>query len=162
MWLIVLLAVVAAAILSQSLGGVKVAMAVPLSPGEDVNDELPLDVTVKPGVDLSGVQWNAMRPLVLAVLRVWQAAGASSITITSGVEGNHPGRGATSLHPLGLALDFRTYDAPSDVKTLARDVLDQLGSGYDLIVESDHLHGEYDGQWHTQIGVISNGAVVRV
>jgi hypothetical protein len=61
--------------------------------------------------------------------------------VTGGVEKHeHP-----SLHVYGGALDFRTRDfAPADLRTFAAEVREELGDGFDVVLESDHLHVEYD------------------
>lgn len=50
-----------------------------------------------------------------------------------------------SLHPHGLALDFRTRDLP-DIpakEEFARAIRDDLGAEYDVVLYDDHLHVEY-------------------
>jgi hypothetical protein len=82
------------------------------------------------------------------VLRIYRAAerayGELHVAgmVTSGMEGQHrPG----SRHPLGLALDFRTRDLTrQQVEYLARRIREQLGAGYDVVIERTHLHVEYD------------------
>lgn len=64
-------------------------------------------------------------------------------TITSILDGKH---GPNSLHYKGLAFDLRTRhlkDLPN-VNMIARQIRDELGRNYDVVVESDHIHVEYD------------------
>ncbi len=72
---------------------------------------------------------------------VWTAAGYT-LTITSGLDSLH---GEGSLHPEGLAEDYRTRDvAPSDLARMVSTLKARLGSLYDVVLESDHLHVEFD------------------
>lgn len=75
------------------------------------------------------------------VSNVWRRHGFVA-TVTSGYDGTHK---ANSLHGLGLAEDYRTYDVPANVlPTMVAEVRAQLGSNYDVILEATHLHVEYD------------------
>jgi hypothetical protein len=50
-----------------------------------------------------------------------------------------------SLHVTGAALDVRTRDMIlSKQVRFAREIRIRLGDGYDVVLESDHLHVEYD------------------
>lgn len=73
--------------------------------------------------------------------RVWASRGYT-LTVTSGLDSTHS---AQSLHYEGLAEDYRTRDvAPSDLPTMIAEVRAILGSDYDVVLERDHLHVEYD------------------
>jgi len=62
--------------------------------------------------------------------------------ITSAVDGVHS---PTSLHYRGLALDFRTRTVPADERQALRDAIAKaLGPDFDVVLESDHLHVEWD------------------
>lgn len=75
------------------------------------------------------------------VSNVWRRHGFTA-TVTSGYDGSHQ---ANSLHYEGLAEDYRTSDVPSNIlPTMVAEVRAQLGSNYDVILESTHLHVEYD------------------
>ena len=69
------------------------------------------------------------------VARLFETGG-DDLFITSIRDGNHM---AGSLHYDGLAFDIR--DNP---KYPLLEVRQTLGSGWDLVPESDHLHCEYD------------------
>ena len=58
--------------------------------------------------------------------------------VTSGFDGKHS---ATSLHYKGLAVDLRTRDFTDE---WARYLRNALGSGWDVVVEPDHIHVELD------------------
>ncbi len=94
---------------------------------------------LKPGVRLTG-----LRPeLVIAVIaaeRVYAKAG-HDFTITAGIDGKHS---TGSLHYSGAALDLRTRDVPAaDVPMLAAQIRDCLGADFDVVIENDHLHLEF-------------------
>ena len=62
--------------------------------------------------------------------------------ITSGVEGVH---GRSSEHFKGDAVDFRTrHLTPEQEANISSEVRDRLGDDFDVVLESDHLHVEYD------------------
>lgn len=60
---------------------------------------------------------------------------------TSCVDGKHSN---TSLHYSGCGLDLRTRDMTKDVAMLVADkIRDRLTIDYDVLLEKDHLHIEY-------------------
>ncbi len=62
--------------------------------------------------------------------------------ITSGRDSKH---GAGSLHYLGHALDLRIRDMTAYTATKAYERLrDRLGAQYDVVLESTHIHVEFD------------------
>lgn len=93
----------------------------------------------KPGTVLSNQPEMEYARRVVA--RIWQARGYS-LTVTSGYDGAHQ---AQSKHYQGLAEDYRTRDVrPEDLPSMVAAVRATLGSDYDVVLESDHLHVEYD------------------
>jgi hypothetical protein len=91
-------------------------------------------------VCLVGVQ-AAMARAAIVVARMYRQRGFTAI-ITSGVDGTHS---AKSLHYQGLALDFRTRTVPVAARQPLRDAIaDALGSDFDVVLEKDHLHVEFD------------------
>src|SRR3990167_7878975 len=63
-------------------------------------------------------------------------------TITSCRDGVHKDG---SLHYKGEAFDFRTwYWRKEEVGKLVLDLMRELGSDYDVVLERDHCHVEYD------------------
>ena len=62
--------------------------------------------------------------------------------ITSGCDSVH---GKGSRHYSGQALDFRTRDVNSDdMVILALNIKQSLGPQFDVVLESNHLHVEFD------------------
>jgi hypothetical protein len=93
----------------------------------------------KPGTQLSNEP--AMEYARRVVARVWGLYGYG-LTVTSGYDGSHM---STSLHYVGLAEDYRTRDVrASDLSRMVSDVRAILGRDYDVVLEADHLHVEYD------------------
>lgn len=65
------------------------------------------------------------------------------ITITSGTDGKHK---VGSKHYSGDALDIRNFNFPSknDQDMFIYRLKTRLGKDYDIILEKDHIHCEYD------------------
>ena len=64
------------------------------------------------------------------------------MTITSCTDGKHS---AGSKHYVGGAFDVRTRDIAKDaLQLVAADIKERLGSEFDVVVEVDHLHIEFD------------------
>jgi hypothetical protein len=75
------------------------------------------------------------------VARVWRRFGYV-LTVTSGLDGSHSSQ---SQHYAGLAEDYRTRDVDGiNLTLMVAEVRSILGRDYDVILESDHLHVEYD------------------
>ena len=94
----------------------------------------------KKGVILAGLH-PVMRPVLVAAESTWRLLGRpEGATITSGLDGVHS---AGSLHPYGMALDFRTrYFSPDETASAAMRLRDKLGIDYQVVVEKDHIHVE--------------------
>ena len=70
------------------------------------------------------------------------------VVVTSGNDSKHMD---ASLHYKNLALDFRTghnWETPMMSEEEAREIRDELkarlGMGFDVVLESDHVHVEWD------------------
>lgn len=95
---------------------------------------------IKDGVSLVGLN-EVMRPVLIIVEEVLRDRGYRTI-ITSGSEGEHS---AASLHYYGKALDFRTrHIKEGHLPNIIALISDFLGICYDVVLEEDHLHIEYD------------------
>ena len=96
---------------------------------------------IKPGVDVRGLRPEIL-PALLAAYDVLGPTRDEGCVITSAVEGKH---GPDSLHYEGLALDFRTRHLPHVTQVaLASELRSRLGEQYDVVLEEDHLHVEFD------------------
>ncbi len=87
-------------------------------------------LSLKPGVRITG-----MRPEILL------AAAGHDLTITACVDGKHT---TCSLHYAGAAIDLRTRDVPAgDVSKLIAQIKAALGDDFDVLLEVDHIHIEF-------------------
>ena len=85
-----------------------------------------------------------MRPVLAAGEMIWRDNGFEFV-ITSARDGIHS---AGSLHYYGLAVDIRASEAwgykYDEILALVDQLEDHLGDEYDVVLESDHIHVEYD------------------
>lgn len=94
---------------------------------------------IKPDVNIVGMRPELAFALACAA-DIW-AKREQEVTVTSVVDGRHS-RG--SLHYTGCAADLRTRDLPSGTETLLADELrTALGDQFDVILERDHIHLEF-------------------
>lgn len=94
---------------------------------------------LKPGVDIRGV-----RPeIVLAMIVVEPIIEKHApFVVTSVCEGTHK---PTSLHYSGFAIDIRTRDVDQAmVRPLVQELQAALGIQFDVVLEGDHVHLEFD------------------
>lgn len=96
---------------------------------------------IKPGVQLNGLSTEMLFALY-TTSRIYNNFG-QNLTVTSAKDGKHS---INSLHYSGQALDFRTYDVEKNKMQLIYSELQFSLSqkGYDVVLESDHLHIEFD------------------
>jgi len=92
---------------------------------------------IKVGVDISRLRPEIRKKLSNIASIMW-ACDSQELVITSTYEGNHS---EGSLHYAHLAIDIRrdqatTYSFPEIKRSLGKD--------YDVILEPDHIHIEYD------------------
>jgi len=95
---------------------------------------------LKEGVKIQGVRSELILGLMVAD-EVYKNAGYE-LTITSLMDGTHS---ATSLHYSGCAVDLRTRNISSDEqkKLIVVQMKQKLGIDFDVILESNHIHMEY-------------------
>lgn len=92
-------------------------------------------------VSLEGVVWRMFHAALVAE-KIWKRHGATELVITSANDGKHK---KGSLHYGGCALDFRIRNLPQAVWVKATEELQkELGDLYDVILEKDHVHCEFD------------------
>ncbi|RLD00690.1 MAG: hypothetical protein DRI46_06770 [Chloroflexi bacterium] len=95
---------------------------------------------LKKGVVIAGLNLR-MRPVLKACEAVMNDMRVDFV-ITAGLEGLHS---AGSLHYYGLAIDVRTRDLRiKSRKIAAARIQNILGGDYDVVLEKDHIHVEYD------------------
>lgn len=95
---------------------------------------------LKPGVQAKGIG-NEILEAILTAQAVYIEAGQQFI-ITALMDGKHM---PDSLHYKGMAVDLRTRElfntTPQNIVNLLKA---RLGYKYDVVLESDHIHIEYD------------------
>ena len=94
---------------------------------------------IKAGVDISRLNRETRRSLAKAakVLKKYE----EELVITSTYEGSH---GESSLHYCNDAYDIRKpRDYAPDV---AEEIREELGPFFDVVLEGDHVHIEFDPQ----------------
>jgi hypothetical protein len=108
---------------------------------------------IKKGASLEGVTPQTIKAIEI-VDNIYLSFG-ENLTVTSGTEGR-PGDGVhkhDSLHYTGNAFDcriwvFKKADGQNTdmakVNTVAKQIREALGKDYDVLVEADHIHIEYD------------------
>ena len=94
---------------------------------------------LKTGVNLEGVQWQMFKAAVIAE-EVYGKQGVE-LVITSANDGKH---GDKTLHHKGLALDLRTWTLGGREGEVAKALQEALGEAYDVVLEVDHIHLEFD------------------
>ncbi len=82
-------------------------------------------------------------------LSIWEKVTKLDSMITSGTDGQHMNG---SLHYEGLAVDIRTLSATPEMRLAAFNSIKlALGENFDVILEKDHIHIEYDPKPHTGV-----------
>lgn len=92
---------------------------------------------IKAGVDISRLRPEIRKKLNEIARRVWSIE-QEELIITSTYEGAHC---EGSLHYANLAVDIRRHKKGQEVRD---EVRNKFGMDYDVILESDHIHIEYD------------------
>lgn len=96
---------------------------------------------IKPGVDLRGLVPQMAIAYSIA-LSLYQEKFGVPCVITSGSDGKH---GPNSLHYKGKALDFRTNNLRGpQVHPIYLALKEALGAQFDVVLEDDHIHCEFD------------------
>lgn len=95
---------------------------------------------LKPGVKVQGLSNEILLAAVIA--NTVYASHGYDCVVTSLLDGTHS---RTSLHYCGNAIDLRTRIFPSQSVAIAvvDDLKSCLGDDYDVVLESDHIHVEY-------------------
>ena len=91
------------------------------------------------------VTLNGVKPEVVTALIVCNDIYANygqDMVVTSITEGTH---GKGSLHYVGFAFDLRTrnFQYPKDIDLVVKDMREYLTEEFDIIIEKDHLHIEF-------------------
>ena len=101
-------------------------------------------VKLKNGAAIENASWRMFWVAIIAD-GIFKKHGTEAI-ITSGSDGKHSARSKhypeNNASGQVEALDLRTWHV--DPHAVAADMREKLGANYDVVVESDHLHIEYD------------------
>jgi len=92
---------------------------------------------IKAGVDISRLRPEIRKKQNEIAKIVWEIE-QEELVVTSTYEGTHS---EGSLHYADLAEDIRRHKKGQKVRNRLRD---KLGMDYDVVLESDHIHIEYD------------------
>lgn len=92
---------------------------------------------IKAGVDISRLKREIRK--ALPVVDSVYASFDEEMVVTSTYEGNH---GAGSLHYADEAFDTRKSLA--FYQRIKMEIKKRLGNDYDVVIEQDHIHIEYD------------------
>jgi hypothetical protein len=93
---------------------------------------------IKSGVDLRGLSPQ----MAIAYTIATKCYGQYDCVITSANDSKH---GPNSLHYMGQALDLRTNNLPPQaVQSIVDRLKEALGAQFDVVLESDHIHIEFD------------------
>lgn len=96
---------------------------------------------IKPGVDLRGLTPPMAIAYTIACQIYWERCQVRCV-ITSANDGVH---GPNSLHYKGKALDLRTNNIPRHaLPAVYADLKNSLGPHFDVVLEADHIHLEFD------------------
>lgn len=85
----------------------------------------------------TGVQIRNLSPQILLALFVADRLLGGNLVVTSVSDSTHS---AGSLHYVGLAADLRL---PADPPKFVADLKEALGGEFDVVLEGDHVHVEY-------------------
>lgn len=98
-------------------------------------------ITLKQGVRIDKLQPQIVLGLI-TLNDIWERYGYGPCTVTSCCDGDHQ---PNSLHYVGRAVDIRTrYLHPDDQKYIVSQIKSALGDNFDVVLEDDHIHLEYD------------------
>ena len=96
---------------------------------------------IKAGVKLEGLSPQIVLALVIAG-QVYKDIANKECVITSVSDGKHSTK---SLHYSGFAVDLRINNITVlEAKAVLLSLQSKLGDNYDVVLEIDHIHLEYD------------------
>jgi len=110
---------------------------------------------IKKGVSINGLRIE-MRPVLTVVDALWKKNGQKAV-ITAGTEAIVTWsaeelpfiHSAGSLHPFGLALDFRTRYFDNETKhKVAVELAEKLGINYNVVEHDDRIHAEFNPKFY--------------
>lgn len=102
-------------------------------------------IKFKKGVEIRELT-SEMLNVIDKVITVWKVEGHGVTPVITSAFDIAPGRAENTKHYTHQALDFRTRNLrhPMGAKHLAEGLSRVLGKDYDVVLEEDHIHVEYD------------------
>ena len=94
-------------------------------------------IAIKPGVRVEGLQPEIL--LALFIAHELYREQAQALTLTCGTDGPHK---VGSRHHCGQAVDLRLPTALKE--KVVEQLKNRLGAEYDVVLEENHIHVEYD------------------
>ena len=78
--------------------------------------------------------------IITDALSVWEAHGVATLTITSGIDGNHS---PVSSHYEARAIDLRLPTGDQGVDgEIVQALQEKLGADFFVLLEDDHIHAQ--------------------
>jgi len=100
-------------------------------------------ISCKPGVKANGMKPEILFAIMVAD-QIYSECGAECV-ITEITGGKH---GHQSLHYVGYAVDLRTRHLTGEqAASIVSDLKSALTDEYDVILESNHIHIEFQPKW---------------
>ena len=100
-----------------------------------------MSLVLKQGVELAGLSPQICMAAFIVHLLALGHSNDGKVVITSGSDSHHSSK---SKHYRGDALDFRTRNLEGNLEALREEISTALGRDFDVLLERDHLHVEYD------------------
>ena len=97
-------------------------------------------IKLKAGVSLLGMQPQTL--LGMTIAEACYAEKGKSMTVTS-VTDHAVSRTPSARHKSGLAFDLRILNL-TDPMAMQKEIAERLGDEFDCVLESDHIHVEWD------------------
>lgn len=98
-------------------------------------------IVMKTGVKFHNMDENICKAVYICD-DVYQRFAADGVVITSARDGTHM---QNSLHYQGKAVDLRIWTVPTHQHNLlVAAIKDSVGPDFDVVLEKDHIHLEYD------------------
>ena len=100
-------------------------------------------INIKDGVKFKRLTTPILK-LINTIISVWSYHDLSSPTITSANDSKHM---KSSLHYKDMAIDIRTKDLSKEqISNVFKSLEDTLGESFQCVLESDHIHLEFDNK----------------
>ena len=123
-----------------------IADSLPEGGTDFVSDANAAEIQTKEGVALDDLQPEALSAAEIAK-PILEAAGVDFVVTSTGLADRAGAKSVKdSKHNTGQAFDIRTRDMPDakEKQEVVDQLIEALGDDYDVVLESDHIHVEFD------------------